>query len=43
MTMWGRLETCRPIVNRPPWDEAKAARGRLTIGLQDAILPHIVL
>src|SRR5260221_7721663 len=29
---WGRLAACRPIGNRPPWDDANAARGRLTIG-----------
>jgi glyoxylase-like metal-dependent hydrolase (beta-lactamase superfamily II) len=31
--LWGRLATCRPIVNRP-------SLRRLTIGAQDTILPH---
>src|SRR6266571_5174569 len=28
----GQAGSLRPIVNRPSWDEAEAARGRLTIG-----------
>src|SRR5437879_11419686 len=41
--LWGRIASCRPIFKRPFAVCATSQVGRFKIGLQDAMLPHVVL